>query len=186
MVESQGLASALAERAEALVHRAKADLERLHGQGRQHLTVEIEHEIHLIEQLVKQLRAHPEGHQFNVEEHFRIEEQLLHHENRLAEELRRIENHNDALSRNLHALIERAHQLEQRAKADLAKLHGSGRGHLAAEVEREVKVIEQLLHELRTHPHSQVESQQAIAFERRLAEHERRLAAELRRLEGQT
>jgi hypothetical protein len=56
---------------------------------------------------------------------------------------------------------------------------------LVQEIEHEIQRIEELVHELRSHPSSTLEGQHGHQIEMRLAEHERRLAEELRRIEGQ-
>jgi hypothetical protein len=67
----------------------------------------------------------------------------------------------------------------------LERLRVSRRGHLAQEIEHEIQRIEELVHELRSHPSSTLEGQHGHQIELRLAEHERRLAEELRRIEEQ-
>jgi sensor domain CHASE-containing protein len=185
VAESQHLAETLIRRAEEIVHRAEADLLRHHGEGRQHLTVELEREIQLVRHLVSELRALPEGHHLEQHHFLELEERLLHHENRLAEELARIEGHNDNAPHERHVLEERAHALLQRAEHDIARIHGEGRGHLVQEIQHEVERIRELVHELRAHPSTHLDAEHARQIEQRLAEHERRLAEELRRIEGQ-
>jgi hypothetical protein len=63
-------------------------------------------------------------------------------------------------------------------------LHSLGKGRLTLEIEHEIRLIEELVHELRSHPSSTLEGQHGQQIEQRLAEHERRLAEELRRIEG--
>ncbi len=55
---------------------------------------------------------------------------------------------------------------------------------MVQEIEHEIVRIEELVHELRIHPSSTLESAHAQQIEQRLAEHEKRLAEELRRIEG--
>jgi len=66
----------------------------------------------------------------------------------------------------------------------LERLRASGRGHLVQEIEHEIVRIEELVHELRIHPSSTLESAHAQQIEQRLAEHEKRLAEELKRIEA--
>jgi transposase len=66
----------------------------------------------------------------------------------------------------------------------LERLHNSGRGHLVQEIEYEIGRIEELVHELRSHPSSTLEGEHGHRIEQRLAEHERRLAEELQRIES--
>jgi hypothetical protein len=81
----------LAARAEAIVKRAKADLERFHASGRSHLVAELEHEIARVEELEKELKALPHGTILELHRIHEVEQRLLEHENRLAEEVARIE-----------------------------------------------------------------------------------------------
>ncbi len=55
---------------------------------------------------------------------------------------------------------------------------------MVQEIEHEIVRIEELVHELRIHPSSTLEGAHGQQIEQRLAEHERRLAEELRRIEG--
>ncbi len=66
----------------------------------------------------------------------------------------------------------------------MERLHNSGRGHLTQEIEHEIGRIEELVHELRSHPSSHVDREHELRIEQRLAEHEKRLAEELRRIES--
>jgi len=175
----------LVKRAEELVRRAEEDLNRHHNEGRGHLTLGLERLIQLVRHLAGELKAIPEGHSFEAQHFFELEELLLHYENVLAEELALIEGHNDNVPHERHVLEERAHALIQRAEHDIQRIRGQGRGHLVQEIEHEVERIRELLHELRTHPSSHLEAEHARQIEQRLAEHERRLAQELRRIEEQ-
>jgi TolA-binding protein len=85
----------LAKRAEEIVKRAKAELARFHGEGRGHLVAELEHEITRVEQLEKELKALPHGTILELSHIHQVEEQLLQHENRLAEEVARIGAHSE-------------------------------------------------------------------------------------------
>ena len=152
--------------------------------GRGHLVGELNREIHLIEQLERELRAHPAGHVLTEEEIHRVEERLLRHENNLLEEVRRIEAFNGAVSRERQHYLRLAEALLTRAKNDLARQHAGGRGHLVAEIEHEIVRIEELVNELRAHPSNTLEEAHARQIEQRLGQHEQRLAAELRRIEG--
>ncbi len=95
VAESQQLAETLVARAEGIVRRAKAELARFHGAGRGHLVAELEHEIARVEQLEKELKAMPHGTILEMHQIHQIEEQLLQHENRLAEEVARIDAHSE-------------------------------------------------------------------------------------------
>ncbi len=95
VAESQQLAETLVARAEGIVRRAKAELARFHGAGRGHLAAELEHEITRVEQLEKELKAMPHGTLLEMHQIHQIEEQLLQHENRLAEEVARIDAHSE-------------------------------------------------------------------------------------------
>jgi len=66
----------------------------------------------------------------------------------------------------------------------LERLRASGRGHLVQEIEHEIVRIEELVHELRSHPSSTLEGAHGQQIEQRLAEHEKRLAEELKRIEA--
>ncbi len=85
----------MAARAEAIVKRAKADLERFHGSGRGHLVAELEHEIARVEELEKELKALPHGTILELHRIHEVEQRLLEHENRLAEEVARIDAHSE-------------------------------------------------------------------------------------------
>ncbi len=95
VAESQQLAETLVARAEGIVRRAKAELARFHGAGRGHLVAELEHEIARVEQLEKELKTLPHGTILELSHIHRVEEQLLQHENRLAEEVARIDAHRE-------------------------------------------------------------------------------------------
>jgi DNA gyrase/topoisomerase IV subunit A len=166
------------------MHFARAELNRLHGLGRGHLVQELEREIRLVERLERELKSHPVGTQLEQTRVHQIEEQLLQHENNLAEHVRRIEAIDDTLPHERTVLLQRAEELLNRAKADLQRHRDGGRGHLVAEIEHEVTRIEELVNELRAHPNAQVEAAHARQIQQRLVEHERRLAQELRRIEG--
>ncbi len=55
---------------------------------------------------------------------------------------------------------------------------------MTQEIEHEIGRIEELVHELRSHPSSHVDREHELRIEQRLAEHEKRLAEELRRIES--
>ncbi len=95
VAESQQLAETLAKRAEGIVTRAKAELARFHGAGRGHLVAELENQIRKVEQLEKELKALPHGTILEWQHIHQVEEQLLHHENTLAEEVARIDAHSE-------------------------------------------------------------------------------------------
>jgi hypothetical protein len=95
VAESQQLAETLAKRAEGIVTRAKADLARFQGAGRGHLVAEIENQIRQVEELEKELKALPHGTILDMHHIHQIEEQLLHSENILAEEVVRIDAHSE-------------------------------------------------------------------------------------------
>jgi len=184
VANSQSIVETLIARAQAIITRARADEARFHLNGRGHLVGELNREIHLIEQLERELRAHPAGHVLSEEERHRVEERLLRHENTLIEEVRRIEAYNANLYGDRMHYLQMAEALLARAKRDLARQHAGGRGHLVAEIEHEVTLIEGLVNELRAHPSNALEVAHARQIEQRLGQHEQRLAAELRRIEG--
>jgi hypothetical protein len=88
------MSETLVRRAEGIIERAKEELHRLHGVGRGHLVAELEHEIRLVEELAKELRIIPHDTVMELHHIHQIEERLLQHENRLIEEVIRIEAHN--------------------------------------------------------------------------------------------
>ncbi len=85
----------MVRRGEEILKRAKEDLERLHGAGRGHLVSELKHEIERVEFFVEELKGIPHSFAFESHQIHYIEEQLLLHENRLSEEVRLIEAHNE-------------------------------------------------------------------------------------------
>jgi hypothetical protein len=87
-------------------------------------------------------------------------------------------------SHQRHELEAKAVELLNRAKHDLERLHNAGKTHLVQEIEHEVYRIEELLHELRVHPSTHLDFEHGHQILQRLAEHERRLAEELKRIEG--
>ncbi len=93
VVESQNFAETLLRRAEAIVERAKEELHRLHSVGRGHLVAELEHEINVVEEIARGLRMIPSDAIMELHHIHEVEERLLKHENRLIEELIRIEAH---------------------------------------------------------------------------------------------
>jgi hypothetical protein len=88
------MSETLIGRAERIVERAKVELHRLHGIGRGHLVTELEHEIRRVEELANELRMIPHNTPMEMQHIHQIEERLLQHENRLIEEVARIEAHN--------------------------------------------------------------------------------------------
>jgi hypothetical protein len=184
VADSQSIVEALSLRAEQLLQRARADLFRLGGNGRGELVGQIEHEIRLVARLDRELKSLPFGTELDEQQRHTIEEQLLQHENILAEELRRVEAHNELAPRERIALLQRAEGLLRRARADVARHQGLGNGHLITEIEAEIVRIEELVQELRLHPSATIEIEPARVIEQRLAQHERRLLEELRRIEG--
>jgi hypothetical protein len=88
------MSETLLKRAEGIVERAKAEVHRLHGVGRGHLVAQLEHEIRLIEELARELRMIPHDTVMELHHIHQIEERLLAHENRVIEEVIRIEAHN--------------------------------------------------------------------------------------------
>ncbi len=183
VANSQNIAQSLISRGEHILERAITELHRLHSEGKGHLVIEFEREIKQVEHLVNELKTISEGHQWEQQLIHQIEERLLQHENRLAEELVRIASHNDHEPQELHSLIAKAEDLLRRAKHDLEHLYGTGRGHLIHEIQHQTDRIEELVHELRSHPSSHLEAGHAKEILQRLAEHERRLAEELRLVE---
>jgi hypothetical protein len=85
----------LVRRGEEILKRAKEDLDRLHGAGRGHLVSELKYEIERVEFFVEELKGIPHSFSFELHQIHYIEEQLLKHENRLSEEVRLIEAHNE-------------------------------------------------------------------------------------------
>jgi hypothetical protein len=133
--------------------------------------------------LEKELKALSPEHYSDHNLVFELEERLLHHENKLAKELARIESHNENNGQyDRHQLEERALVLIQRAKDELERIHREGRGHLVQEIEYEIGLIEDFVEELRVHPSSHFEAEHGRQIEQRLAEHERRLAEALKRI----
>jgi hypothetical protein len=184
VTESQQLADTLVKRAEEILKRAKADLQRLHGSGLSHLTLDLEKEIRMVETYANELKAIPHDFHFELHQIHTIEEQLLKHENLLAELIATIEWHNDSEPRDLHVLLSRAEKLVEEAKYELSKLHGRFlHEHLVQEMEYEIQRLQELIHELRAHPSSHLDADHGRQVETRLADHVRRLTEILRRLE---
>jgi hypothetical protein len=184
VAESQQLADTLVKRAEEILKRAKADLERLHASGRSHLTLDLEKEIRNVETYVSELKAIPHDFHFELHQLHTVEEQLLKHENNLAELVAKVDSHNDFEERNLNALLDRAEDLINEAKQEYGKLHGRIlHGHLVQEMEYEIQRVQELIHELRAHPSTHLDADHGRQVEVRLADHTRRLSEILRRLE---
>jgi hypothetical protein len=66
----------------------------------------------------------------------------------------------------------------------LERIQKSGNSSLAQLIAYQTMRIEEILYELRTHPSSTLEGEQALRIEQRLAEHERVLAEELKLIES--
>jgi hypothetical protein len=90
VADSQHISETLLRRAEGIIERAKEELHRLHGIGRGHLVTELEYEIQKVEELAAELRTIPHDSIMDLHHIHLIEEALLKHENRLSEEVRRI------------------------------------------------------------------------------------------------
>ena len=92
--ESQSLGETLVKRAEEILKRAKADLERLHSAGRGELVAEIQHQIKIVEELENWMKTLPRETILELHVFHQTEEKLLEHENKLAEEVKRLEDYN--------------------------------------------------------------------------------------------
>lgn len=185
VADSQSINEVLIERATGIVQRAKADVERLHFEGKGHLVADLEKEIQLVEKLAEDLKDHPVLGPNVLQQHevHQIAQQLLLHENNILEQVHRIELNNGRVSLDRQHFLERAEALLARAFSDLEQHRAAGRGHLVAEIEHEVTQIEVLVYELREHPSNILESNYASGLELRLTEHERLLYDALRRIE---
>ncbi len=84
----------MVKRAEEILKRAKADLERLHSAGRGDLVAEIQHQIKIVEELENWMKTLPRETILELHVFHQTEEKLLEHENKLAEEVKRLENYN--------------------------------------------------------------------------------------------
>jgi hypothetical protein len=93
VAESQSLGETLVRRAEEILKRAKGDLERLHGTGRGEQVSEIQHQIKIVEELENWMKTLPRETILELHEFHQIEEKLLEHENKLAEEVKRLEDY---------------------------------------------------------------------------------------------
>ena len=148
--ESRAVAELLILRAEHQVAHTERLIEDLRKSGFTHLLRDIEEQIVLIEGLTATLKALLQDpdvvhhlHHFHV-----IEEELLIHENRVAEELQAVheirENHRHH-ELNAEQLIEAGNLIIKKAEEDLKK-----HGHLreAQNIEGEIKQIKKLMKEL--------------------------------------
>jgi hypothetical protein len=66
----------------------------------------------------------------------------------------------------------------------LERIQKSGNSHLVQVIVNQTITIEAIVYELRTHPSSTLEGEQALRIEQRLAEQERILAQELKSIES--
>ena len=91
MAESQYLPEVLIHRARDLIQRGEYVVHHHHQYGHQHLTKEVEHEVERIRELVKELEALDNSRHLDREHVHKVEERLLHHENKLSEEIVKLE-----------------------------------------------------------------------------------------------
>lgn len=158
------LAEALEKRGEALLTRVKAELEKLRHEGHWHLASALDHQEVIVEALVLTLKAQLANKDFlhNIHHIHVIEEDLLHLENEIADELRVIENvrQHQHQGHNQSQLVEKAESLIKQAQEALAH-----HGHLpeARGIQHEVAFIEALLKEIKARPSPDPKDEQALA-----------------------
>ena len=178
--EHHSAAAALIARGEALLARIHKAFEEHHE--RSHLLGALEHESTLIEALVTDLKTkhnRPDN-VWQLHHLHAIEEELFHHENRVAEELEILNNvhhHHKHEGHTVEELIRRAEALIHEAKQTVE--HNRHLGHREVRsLEHEVKSVEELVHKLRQHPHGHDARQE----EHQLARHEQSLRHLIERL----
>lgn len=142
-------------RGEMLLQKVHEVLAHHRHNGRSHLLAAMEHETDLIEALMTDIKS-KYGHVENVFEMHHIhaiEEELLHHENRVAEEMAvlakmEIYQHH---AREIHELVTRGEELLKEANHFLHEHGQHNHGRDLEHLKIEVKAVEALLHELRDH-----------------------------------
>jgi hypothetical protein len=159
-------------RAEELAIRATIEIRKLREQGKELLSAGLQREEQYLLELDVELRAATTPEQIR-----RIEERLNETEARVNQELKQL-----GVSRTRRDLkddlIKRAADLETRANAEVKTLRSQNRTNAADLIEREEKLIQQLVVELK----NTTQEPDLRRLEERLGEREFRLAEDLRRL----
>ena len=169
------------KRGEALYEKTLHEIETLEKSGHGHLVHALENEAALVEALTVDLKI--QIHDLNKTHAFHhlhvIEEELLHRENRISEELviiqETIKNHQHQ-GHNDAALIAKGEELIKKAKAILAKDDHSREAHA---IEAEMFKIEDLITAIKAKPNSPDLKKE----EEQLARHEKTITQLIARLE---
>ena len=173
------VAEILATRGEVLLNNSRATIQNLYKEGKGHLASAVEHQVVLVEALVVDLKAQVANiskthavHHLHV-----IEEELLHLENRIGEELYIIthigddhtQQHQNGSDTTTAKLVAHAQSVIHQAQEAL-KAHPNSRE--ASSIKAEIAAIEKLVVAIQAHPSPAEFKQEA----QQLARHEQTLA----------
>lgn len=154
--DTRSLTEALIHRGEALIQHTQHLLKEHRNHSLGHLVDTVEHELSLVEALIFSLKFEHSKENFTLKEHHLhlIEEDLLHIENRVAEELAVIEDtlNHEHLNQPADKLIAHAKALIEHAK-QVAKNYGNSHNQKEIKaIEHEIHLIQKLISQLEQHP----------------------------------
>jgi len=178
--EGRLLAESLEKRGDAILASAKQEQARLQSSNRGFLAGALDHQIVLLEALLLDLRTQLAQKDFLLHLHHIhvIEEELLHLENQISDELRIVNQVQTGFQPNptqTHdALIKRGQDLVAKGKEELERHRFIREGRL---IEQEIEAIETLIKAIQTSPTSRTMTNDEMQLER----HERTLTELLER-----
>ncbi len=165
----------LVKAADDLLTKAKAAVEKLKTAMKDREAAHIEMEERVIHRLAEEIKnAETEGEHIKM-----LETRLQEAENRLTEELKRVEGSSTGATKD--ELVKAADDLLTQAKAAVEKLKTAKKDREAAHIEMEEHVIHRLAEEIKN---AETEGPHIKMLETRLQEAENRLKEELKKVEG--
>ncbi len=165
----------LVKAADDLLTKAKAAVEKLKTAMKDREAAHIEMEERVIHRLAEEIKnAETEGEHIKM-----LETRLQEAENRLTEELKRVEGSSTGVTKD--ELVKAADDLSTQAKAAVEKLKTAKKDREAAHIEMEEHVIHRLAEEIKN---AETEGPHIKMLETRLQEAENRLKEELKKVEG--